>query len=348
MPAIYAKIQQIAHFQEHWDSLSPPLEAAISDRDTRISNTRRLLENGVMEAGEIRDRAHRQLVQAQEEVEIAKRSPDGPSHALSQRLEQCERACEQATRQLERLEAQQDRFAEVSQRCAARQDQALTAIKQLGNQGSGWLARYIQLLHEAKRALYEDVTAGGGSFLTPDGGYIGARTLTGEERTDIQEKTGWTEKQLNKCQIRPDGSLWYKTTNCEQDMERYKGVWFQRDTVIINGVRVEGIFPQFNSLFEPDSRLPESIWSRPREVHFAWCRAQLKVAVENTPSLAAHFTAAERKLIAAEEPLPDYTWHHHQHPGKMQLVRTKMLRKALHTVGHTGGYTLWCSPLQDD
>jgi hypothetical protein len=26
----------------------------------------------------------------------------------------------------------------------------------------------------------------------------------------------------------------------------------------------------------------------------------------------------------------------------MQLVRTKMIRKALHNVGHTGGYALWC------
>ncbi len=343
MAVIYANIDRLEHFQEHWESLPSPLEAAISDRDTHISDTRTALNSGILEAEEILNKAQKRLAQVQEEMDAARRSPDGPSRALSQRLEQCERAYEQARRQLETLEAQRERFHQVSARCTARQDQALEAIKKLSAKGSDWFCGYIELLQEAKRAIYEDVFSGSGSFLAPDGGYIGARELTAEECADIQEKTGWTDNQLHKCQIRPDGSLWYKTTNCEQDMEHYKGVWFQRDTVIINGVRVEGIFPQFNSLFQPEACLPESIWNKSREAHFAWCRTQLKIAVENNPALAAHFTAAERKLIAAEEPLPGYTWHHHQQPGKMQLVRTRQLRKALHKVGHTGGYALWCA-----
>lgn len=343
MAVIYANIDRLEQFQEYWESIPAPLEAAISDRDTQISHTRTALNSAIGEAEEIRNKAQKRLAQVQEEMESARRSPDGPSRALSQRLEQCERAYEQTRRQLEALEAQRERFFEVSARCTAQQDQALESMKKLSAKGSDWFSGYIELLQEAKYAIYEDAFSGSSSFIAPDGSYIGARQPTKEERADIQKKTGWTDNQLNKCQIRPDGSLWYKTTNCEQEMGHHKGVMFQRDTVIINGVRVEGVFPEFHSHFQPDASLPESIWSKSREVHFDWCRTQLRVAVENNPALAAQFTAAERKLIAEEKQLPGYTWHHHQQPGKMQLVRTKMIRKALHHVGHTGGYALWCA-----
>ncbi len=350
MAVIYAQIHRIRQFREQWEALPPPLEAAVSDRDTQLTEARNALNRGITEAEAIRDKTYKALLPVREEMEKAKRTEDGPSQALSRRLAQCEHDYEQAQQQLDRLQNQRDRFDEVSARCVARQDQALMEIKKLGSRGGDRLAQYIQLLQEAKRAILEDAPAGSGSFLTPDGGYLGARELTGEECAGLQRKTGWSEKTLKKCQLRPDGSVWLKTNNSIRDGETYNGTWFQRDTVVIGDVRVEGIFPKFDAAFEPDTNMPASLWKgrgSQHEAHFAWCRAQLKAAVGENPALAARFTAAERRLIQEEKPLPGYTWHHHQQPGKMQLVPSQKHSAAMHGVNHTGGNALWCTTFPD-
>ena len=94
--------------------------------------------------------------------------------------------------------------------------------------------------------------------------------------------------------------------------------------------------------------MPEGLWkgrgsNSPEQ--FAWCREQLAQAVETNPALAAQFTAQERDLIAARKPLPNYTWHHHQQPGRMQLVLSDRHNAGMHGVNHTGGNALWCTML---
>ncbi len=350
MAIIYARIGQIKGFQGLWEALPAQLEASVSDRDHHIANTRSILDQGILEAEEIRDKTHKNLLRVQEELEREMRSEDGPSESLRRRVMQCERAYAFASRQLERLETQRESFDEVSARCTARQDRALTEIRRLGRKGGDWFTGYVQLLQEAKRALFQDAPVGNGSFLAADGGYVGARELTDEERTDLQAKTGWKDNTLKKCQLRPDGSVWLKTNNSIRDSETYNGIWFERDTVLIGNVRVEGIFPKFDAAFEPTERLPESLWKGQGsnyEAHFAWCRAQLKAAAAQNPALAARFTAVERSLIAEEKPLPNYTWHHHQQPGKMQLVLSKKHSAGMHGVNHTGGNALWCTEFPD-
>lgn len=344
MAVIRAEWGRIKYFQEQWEAVPRKLEGAISDREDLIAHARLALEKGQEEAEKIRDKTRQALDKARDCLERAKRTECGPSEHECREAERCERAYEWACRQLEKVKAQRERLDEGAARCTDRQDRAMESIKRLEKKGSGWLLEYIQTLLDAKRAIYEDVPSGGGSFRTADGGYESARSMTDEERTALQEKTGWSEKTLNKCQIRPDGSVWLRTNNSIKDMETYNGVWFQRDTITIGEVRVEGIFPKFNAVYEPEITLPEELWKgrgNGYNVHFAWCRSMLKAAVESDLALAARFSAEERSLIEKEKPLPGYTWHHHQQPGKMQLVRSDEHSAGMHGVNHTGGNSLW-------
>lgn len=346
MSAVYANIDKLKDFQEQWDSLPNGLEAAVSERDTLISETRTALDRGILEAEEIHDRTRHALEQAQEELERAKRYEDGDIERLTRRVEQCRQQDEFASRQLEKLQSQRELFDEESARTVTKQDQALAQIKQLGQKGGHWLSHYTDLLLQAKRALLDDSASVSGSFINDDGSYVGARDLTAEEIALLKEKAGWPDHTLEKCQLRPDGSIWLKTNNSVRDGGRYHGTIFQRDTVMIGDIRVEGVFPHFDALFEPEITMPESLWmgkGNNREAHFAWCRHQLKEAVLKNPALAARFTAQERKLIMEEKKLPGYTWHHHQQPGRMQLVSSKKHNAAMHGVNHTGGNALWCT-----
>ncbi|EEM80121.1 hypothetical protein bthur0011_59140 [Bacillus thuringiensis serovar huazhongensis BGSC 4BD1] len=55
------------------------------------------------------------------------------------------------------------------------------------------------------------------------------------------------------------------------------------------------------------------------------------------PKLAAKFTEEEIELFKLGEVPENYTWHHHQEAGRMQLVDYETHRKT----DHTGGYKIW-------
>lgn len=351
MAVIYADMVRIQEFRDRWEAVPPQMEASVADRDDYVSAARMALEKGLEEAERICNAARIALDHARDALEKASKTEDGPSDSLRRAVERCERAYEFARRQQEELEEHRDRFQEESLREMAEQDRTLESCKSLGKKGSQWVDGYVQKLTDAKRAIFEDAPSGTGSFQTPDGGYVGARDLTDGERAELAARTGWSEKAWNKCQLRPDGSLWFKTNNSAQDMHFYNGVMFQRDTVMINGVRVEGVFPKFDVTYQPDVLMPEELWKgcgKNNNAQFAWCRSQLKTAVESNPALAAQFTKEERKLIAAEKELPNYTWHHNQQPGKMQLVPSKKHSAGMHGVNHTGGYALWCTVFPEE
>ena len=346
MAVIYAEIDRIKRFQEFWGGISSKLENAVSGQDTRISEVRNALNKALIDAEEICDNAKKALDRARDDLDRTTQSEHDVDEQLSRKAECCERAYNWAQRQVDDLEERRGRFEECCVKYTSKQDQVLSAAKKLEKKGDDWLTQYVCRLQEAKRAIFQDSSAGNGSFLATDGGYIGARELTETERAQLCQKTGWTEKTLNKCQIRPDGSVWLKANNANQDEERYNGILFERDTVVIGGVRVEGVFPKFDSIFTPDVRMPEELWLGKGEnynAHFAWCRAQLKAAVESNHELSAQFTPEERKLILAEKELDNYTWHHHQQPGKMQLIRSDRHNPRKHGVSHTGGNALWCT-----
>jgi DNase/tRNase domain of colicin-like bacteriocin len=65
---------------------------------------------------------------------------------------------------------------------------------------------------------------------------------------------------------------------------------------------------------------------------------QLKQAIERNPNLSRQFTQEQLNAINQEKDrIPGFTWHHHQEPGKMQLVPTRIHGRT----GHTGGRDIW-------
>ncbi len=96
-------------------------------------------------------------------------------------------------------------------------------------------------------------------------------------------------------------------------------------------------FPVFNS--RADVYLPpDRIVVGSRDTHFT---AANRVLAENSDAQlrSTGFTDAEIGQIRQGETPDNYTWHHHQDVGRMQLVRTNE-HDALRG-GHTGGWALW-------
>ena len=62
------------------------------------------------------------------------------------------------------------------------------------------------------------------------------------------------------------------------------------------------------------------------------------VQIEPGGSRSTDFARADKAAGYKPGERPkDYTWHHHEDYGKMELMPTDLHNK----VGHTGGYTIW-------
>ena len=114
------------------------------------------------------------------------------------------------------------------------------------------------------------------------------------------------------------------------------GVKFEKHEFTLNGERVEGVFPKFDSIF--DTKLPKDMYKMSREIQAKYCTQQLKEEIARNPELAKEFSPRQLKQIEnCESKISNLTWHHNEIPGKMQLVDSK-----IHTdTRHTGGYSLW-------
>ncbi|WP_243518509.1 HNH endonuclease [Priestia filamentosa] len=83
--------------------------------------------------------------------------------------------------------------------------------------------------------------------------------------------------------------------------------------------------------------LKEDMFIAKDRKQFKECTRDLKNAIEKDSALKDRFTEEQLQEIMAEEPYhKSFTWHHHQVPGKMQLVV-----KETHGVNHLGGNKLW-------
>ncbi len=84
-------------------------------------------------------------------------------------------------------------------------------------------------------------------------------------------------------------------------------------------------------------KLDESLFIAKDDAQFEECTRQLKAAINKGEIPRDIFTPKQLKMIELELPrIVDLTWHHHQVPGKMQLVVS-----AKHSVNHLGGNKLW-------
>jgi hypothetical protein len=65
---------------------------------------------------------------------------------------------------------------------------------------------------------------------------------------------------------------------------------------------------------------------------------QLRGLIDSGKIRAGQFTESQLRAIrGGKAQIPDLTWHHHQHLGRMQLVS-----RDIHVqVGHIGGFQMW-------
>ena len=103
------------------------------------------------------------------------------------------------------------------------------------------------------------------------------------------------------------------------------------------GVVYTGVFPIFDSSF--DVKLPEETYLMTDTVHIGIANMELYEAIQGNPELANELgfdSAAIENLKSTVTPV-GYDWHHHEEPGKMQLVDEESHGKT----GHTGGRAIW-------
>ncbi|MEG0297528.1 MAG: HNH endonuclease [Clostridium sp.] len=170
---------------------------------------------------------------------------------------------------------------------------------------------------------------------------IEIRPLTEDEKSDIQQKTGWTDEQMKKCTIDEGGVIHYKCDNQELEGQKHEGsgVEYVRKTIEVNGVKVEVVVPNFDSAF--NVQLPEELIKESNPKQFKECNQQLKDAINKNQELREKFTEDQIEDIMDCKTPEGYTWHHDAETGKMQLVETKMHDRTQGGAAHTGGKSIW-------
>ncbi len=71
--------------------------------------------------------------------------------------------------------------------------------------------------------------------------------------------------------------------------------------------------------------------------HFKDCNEQLHQAYENGTLNTEQLTDKQLEQVRNGDKPEGYTWHHHEEPGRMQLVDSKIHAETL----HTGGRSIW-------
>ena len=152
--------------------------------------------------------------------------------------------------------------------------------------------------------------------------------------SEISNKTKAFESTKNEIK----SPTHISTINEGLDGQKYPGtnVEYKKHTFTINGEKVEGVFPKFNSKFE--TMLPRDLRNASDTEQFKYCTQQLAKQIEKNPELAKQFTSRQLEQIKNGEPrISGLTWHHNEIPGKMQLVDSN----EHNTCRHTGGRSIW-------
>lgn len=169
----------------------------------------------------------------------------------------------------------------------------------------------------------------------------GLRELNQNERIEISEKTGWNEKQVDKCTINEDGIIHYKCNNEQLEGQEYKNtrVEYEKKIVEFNGLNIEVVTPKFDSKF--DVKLPNDIQKLDNPIQFNECNKQLKEGILEDKELKNKFNKDQIEDIINGDTPEGYTWHHDAEVGKMQLVESKKHNAPQGGVPHTGGKSIW-------
>lgn len=99
----------------------------------------------------------------------------------------------------------------------------------------------------------------------------------------------------------------------------------------------EATFPDFSEHCRFEAQLPEDRYLARDYQQFKDCNDQLRQAYENGTLNTEPFTDRQLEQIRNGDKPEGYTWHHHQEPGRMQLVDSEIHRQT----PHVGGRSLW-------
>lgn len=175
---------------------------------------------------------------------------------------------------------------------------------------------------------------------TPNSEY---RPLTEEEAKRLKELTNLPDAVIESIMVGEDGTLYLKCRNAELAGETHEvtGVPYVEKTIVINGVEITVVVPEFPYVFE--TNIPKEFWEAGDRELFKKCTEELRKYLEEHPEMRENFTEEQLQQIENGEPyIKGYTWHHTEVPGKMQLVETKTHALS----GHTGGNAIWCGGIR--
>ena len=100
---------------------------------------------------------------------------------------------------------------------------------------------------------------------------------------------------------------------------------------------LEVTYPDFSENCRFETHLPDDQYKANDYQHFKYCNEQLSQAYENGSLNIEQFTDRQLEQIRNGDKPEGYTWHHHEEPGRMQLVDSE-----IHAMTpHTGGRSLW-------
>ena len=99
----------------------------------------------------------------------------------------------------------------------------------------------------------------------------------------------------------------------------------------------EATFPDFSEHCRFETTLPEGRYLASDYQHIKYCNEQLSQAYENGTLDTEQFTDRQLEQIRNGDTPEGHTWHHHEEPGRMQLVDSEIHRQT----SHVGGRSLW-------
>jgi hypothetical protein len=213
----------------------------------------------------------------------------------------------------------------------------LLAIKEIASKLQPELSKLLESidansidLNELDRPILEQVDA------KPECEEGEARPLTQEEKDDYREKIGCSGSLLENATIDENGKIYLKTINESKEGQTGEdGVRYERKTVEINGIEVEGVFPQFESAI--DVQLPDELIQATDSEQAKFANQELKEKVQNDSEFAKQFSEEQLDQIKNGETPDGYTWHHSEEYGEMQLISTEDHQNNR----HTGGKAIW-------
>jgi hypothetical protein len=160
--------------------------------------------------------------------------------------------------------------------------------------------------------------------------------LSNEEKNILKEN-GMSDSLIENAIKDKNGIIQLKTLNSSLEGIKHDTtlVDYNKKSIEVGGLKVEGVFPEFESVF--DTRLSKENYNATDKNQFKECNSKLKETVQNDKILRENFNEQQLEMIENGETPRGYTWHHNERIGEMQLVKTDVHNKT----AHTGGKAIW-------